>query len=294
MGINIIEYITKNTKFRQIDIANKLGVSRAQISKWKAGEYIPSDREEELIEIAGLFSHNPEWAIWAKTEENAQDWMNYIIHMCERVDLHFNDILDEPELYIPMIIIRLVDLGVSFPEAPSIEDMTKDWEGDEDDEEYEVYNYTDFDNLISEFLENYSYLTEWCDYHFGNSNDDLYDQITDLSDYACDLSLRSIDKKLLIACGVNQHQLEQEMKGVIWAIKGRISSICNTMNELQIPITTDYFNYVNKLPAELDDELLWLKNAQGIEQFLPYGQQLLLQETRQTNQLLEKLFSDGR
>lgn len=64
------------------------------------------------------------------------------------------------------------------------------------------------------------------------------------------------------------------------------------MNESNT-ITTDYFNYINKHSVALDNELVYLKSAPGIEQFLPYGQQLLLQETRENNRLLKKFLGEN-
>ena len=52
MAFNIIEYITKNTDLKQKDIAKKLGVTTGQISKWKQGEYIASERQKELNKLA--------------------------------------------------------------------------------------------------------------------------------------------------------------------------------------------------------------------------------------------------
>ena len=49
---------------------------------------------------------------------------------------------DEPEIYAPIILTALVELGLKLPEvAPSISDMEKD-----------EYKFTDFDNFIHDYL----------------------------------------------------------------------------------------------------------------------------------------------
>ena len=47
---NLIKQILVNTDLKQKDLAQKIGVSTAQISKWNKGARIPLSRQEQLIE----------------------------------------------------------------------------------------------------------------------------------------------------------------------------------------------------------------------------------------------------
>lgn len=67
--MNIIDYITRNKGLKQKDIADRLNVSKAQVSKWKSGEYISYSKQEELNKLAGLFGNDTEWAVITKTKE---------------------------------------------------------------------------------------------------------------------------------------------------------------------------------------------------------------------------------
>jgi transcriptional regulator with XRE-family HTH domain len=87
MNTNIIEYIIKNKKIKQNEIAKKLGVTTGQISKWKQGEYISSERRLELNKLADLFSDNPDWIDISKTKRNAESWFKYINQLSDNANI---------------------------------------------------------------------------------------------------------------------------------------------------------------------------------------------------------------
>lgn len=74
---NLISHILTNTKMSQKDLAAAIGVSGAQISKWKSGEPIPFGRKGELMEIAQIPS-NFEVLELAGTEENIDQWIHHL------------------------------------------------------------------------------------------------------------------------------------------------------------------------------------------------------------------------
>jgi transcriptional regulator with XRE-family HTH domain len=89
MNTNIVNYIIKNKKLTQSQIAEKLSVSQVAVSKWKRGENIPDEREVELLQIADLYwkitDNEPEiftidskWNILIQSEENQEDWYDLI------------------------------------------------------------------------------------------------------------------------------------------------------------------------------------------------------------------------
>ena len=103
MAFNIIEYITKNTDLKQKDIAKKLGVTTGQISKWKQGEYVASERKEELNKLAGLFGHNYEWAVISKTKKNSDAWFEYVMWHSSNENVSNHEIEDKGDWKIPLI-----------------------------------------------------------------------------------------------------------------------------------------------------------------------------------------------
>src|SRR5258708_15876336 len=91
---NLIEYVLKHTNLNQADLARKLKVSRAQISKWKAGDYISLNRQSELLKLAGLFDTVcVEWAMFAQSKENAEAWYSYVFEVLDNVE--WGDVLKD-------------------------------------------------------------------------------------------------------------------------------------------------------------------------------------------------------
>ena len=155
MAFNIIEYITKNTGLKQKDIAKKLGVTTGQISKWKQGEYIASERKEELNKLAGLFGHNTEWAVLSKTKANSDAWFKYVLWHSSNELVSNREIKDEGDWAIPKIFIRLSQLGMSLPnKAPNVKKLKSG-----------VDDWNDFDMAMSKILRSYGILIEWNDKH---------------------------------------------------------------------------------------------------------------------------------
>ena len=59
---------------RQKELAMRLGVSPAQISKWKKGEYMSMEMETKLRGLAELEASDPEFVLWAGSREDAKKW----------------------------------------------------------------------------------------------------------------------------------------------------------------------------------------------------------------------------
>lgn len=58
----------------QKDLALRLGVSPAQISKWKNGEYISMDMSTKLVELADIGSNDPDFVLLAGSVRDAEKW----------------------------------------------------------------------------------------------------------------------------------------------------------------------------------------------------------------------------
>ena len=58
----------------QKELALRLGVSPAQISKWKNGEYISMDMSTKLVELAGIGSNDPDFVLLAGSVRDAEKW----------------------------------------------------------------------------------------------------------------------------------------------------------------------------------------------------------------------------
>lgn len=293
MKTNIIEYIIKNKELKQKDLAETLGVSRAQISKWKSGEHIPHDREKELMEIAGLFGFSPSWAILVKTEENSQAWIDYMEHMNQIVDDTYSSPYfdDEAEIYTSIIIQALCELGLKIPEkAPEIKN----------DDESEDYEFSDFDDFVYQYLTNYGPITTWCQKYLSEDDKDgymLYDLQQDLScHYPIFLTLKYIDNKLLEKNGFDLNDLKSKLSEEENNARKDIHRLCLMLSELKVSFKTDYYDLVNKHPYELDDILTFSgamryspNSSVAMEEYFSFPDRLILAELRATRMLYEEI-----
>ena len=91
--INIINYLIKEKGLKQFEIAEKLNVKDAQISKWKLGVNIPKDREVELMKLAGIYWERDDgsspllsWAVKVRNQENENSWYEFFKTCLEKVD----------------------------------------------------------------------------------------------------------------------------------------------------------------------------------------------------------------
>lgn len=286
--MNVIEYIINNKGLRQTDLAQELGVSRAQVSRWKSGEYIPSGRKEALMRLAGLFGDDPDWAILAKTEENAQEWIKYIKSMNDDLSScgHLVSPLleDMADFYVPQLLLSLSEIGVSIPEkAPQKED---------DEENTDAAD--SFESLVDEYLRHYGVLITWCRKYVFFEESDLFDIGAELESYTQEVALFYIEKKLLEETGVDSDKFEQFVARVRGDVKREIMRLCSAMKAIHTPFETDYFDLINKNPYEISEELEESEWAQysSIDCYLPYADRVLLEETRRTNEILEKLLEN--
>ena len=288
MTTNLIDYIIKNKGLRQKDIAENLNVSKAQVSKWKSGEHIPHERREKLLSMAGLFGYDSEWAILVGSESNSERWISYMAHMNEIVDDNVCsfELEDEPEIYSPIILTALVEQGLKLPKtAPNISDMEKD-----------EYRFTDFDNFIHDYLTCYGPMIEWSRVYLLSEDDELFDHFGNITAHSIDLALRYVSDKNLEKVGFDLSDLNSRLSEIDRKARIEISALCTNMQNLKIPFKTDYFDIVNNHPYEIDDNLLHstasiyspLPNV-AMRDFLSYGEQLILAETRANRLILEDI-----
>jgi len=286
MKLNIIEYITKNTDFRQKDIAERLAVSTAQISKWKSGEYISQEREEALLQLAGLFGDDAEWAMLVKTEENSKSWIEYVRYRNEIVDLPSYTIQDMPEIYVRLILSSLADVGVVLPNsAPSVNQIDKDG-----------YESSLFDSLVGNYLDEYSRLIYWHQANIGSLNfddaviDGPHKEVYELEDCAVSLTLCYVDNELLIETGADNVKLKHFQQQSRRKTKDAIVALCEAMRSRKMPFTTDYFDYLSKSPEWLEDEqIITEEGVTSVTDFLTYQERNILEKIDLNNRLLTEL-----
>jgi transcriptional regulator with XRE-family HTH domain len=290
MKINVIDYIIKSTGLKQKDLAEKLKVSRAQISKWKSGETIPFNRVETLNKLAGLHGKNTDWAILTKTEENSNAWIEYLLILGDysnNYHLH-----DDPESHATDILLLLKELGVKIPpKAPSVDIVIQNG-----------YKMTSFDKMILDLMKNYAGLLDWCNHHLFysieliNNDSDVFDLSAELAKYALNIAIMCIPRVSRKSTGMDSKKLEDFVKKTKKEVTVAIIKLCQAMNKINLSFTTDYFDYINKDPSKFSHDIYMIEAKKenkdfedSVENYLPFGVSSILKEAKKTNALLLEL-----
>lgn len=110
----------------QKELALRLGVSPAQVSKWKNDEHMSFDMEEKFRELTGIGERHPEFVVWSGSLSNAIKWENLIRELAElavdSAETGYDTwpLQEEPELVCWQTFHTLREMGVDIPqEFPS-------------------------------------------------------------------------------------------------------------------------------------------------------------------------------
>jgi len=276
MTKNIIDYITQNTSLKQKDIAKKLGVTTGQISKWKQGEYISAERRLELNQLADLFSDNPDWVDISKTKPNAESWFKYITQLSDNANLDIKELIDNKEILIPPIFIRLSQLGVKIPKkAISINDS--EWRS--------------FGNSLSNLLLCYSIIFKWNSRHFLEISNEksVLKTINEITDETLNIALSGLIKIHRSSLGINENLFLEHIQDTKSRTKKLIQKLLRKMNLHKILITEDFFLVIDESPDWLAVKLSLDDKEDNIHNYLPYSERKKLELTQYETLLLESL-----
>lgn len=293
--LNLVEYITNKGAYSQADLARELNVSRAQITKWKAGECLPHDRQAQLMKLAGLFDTvSEEWAMFAETQENAEAWYTYFRALVE--DLEWGVSLcdlssDTPEIYFWHILEELLDLGA---EISSVAPETR-WEGEDE------YNLTPLASCLTAIFETWGQLYDWMDVtlEFDDLDDtvtyELFEVVEDLRWIASGIAIEDVEQELLTAIGCDPAKIQSHVEQSRKKAATRLAEICNIRIKHGLPITDDYFQLLTVPAIELA-ESPWFRpiphsrhTGQAITSYLPYGERQLLAHQECQARMLQQI-----
>jgi len=154
---NLMTLTLKNLGGTQKDLALKLGVSPAQISKWKSGEHMSFDMEEKLCSLAGIGERNPNIVVWTGGTEQADKWSQLIKYLADVAIAgdetgYITDPLceEDDDLLCLDTLSNLRELGVDIPkEFPAELDFELDDEASVEEFE-ERYYENPYCKLISD------------------------------------------------------------------------------------------------------------------------------------------------
>ena len=278
MKTNIIEYILKNTDYIQRDIADKLGVSRAQVSKWKHGSYIPFDRLESLKEMASLTMDNVDWEIFTATQKNSDQWVEFVSELNDSCLEGRPDpsIQDEPDVYVPSLVLTLKELGLPVPQNPY---------GQENAPAEKAL----IEKFFPVFMNEYNKVSEWMGRFLRFNDCDLMDQVYNLESYIPHIVIFHLDGEEFEGTAINARAIKDVAYREIGTAKRLIGQLCKDVLASGEALTVEPFDLIQNTPNELQDAADFFSIAPSVKDFLPIGQQQLLRQLETNQVLLEEL-----
>ena len=90
-NVGLIEVALKYTGWKQNALAKRLKVSETQITKWKQGERMPSEREQQIRKVANIGTIHTDWADSAGSAESLEKWRNFIMYLAHEAERYAED-----------------------------------------------------------------------------------------------------------------------------------------------------------------------------------------------------------
>lgn len=210
----LVQLALNNMSCSQKDLAQRLGVSPAQISKWKKGEHMSSDMEQRIRELSQIGGKDPEFVLLSGSLENAVKWEKLIFFLAEWIqadaETGYNTIplQEKDETLCMQTFHTLKGMGVDFPSSFP-EELDFDYEqvmedSDDADAKWDLLEKNPYSSLISDifrsFNDVYGFYAAYVSELMNDDDLNLYD--TDASDIEyclMDLAASKVDVDIQLA-----------------------------------------------------------------------------------------------
>jgi transcriptional regulator with XRE-family HTH domain len=300
---NIIRYLINEKNFKQKDIAEKLNVKDAQISKWKLAVSIPAEREVELMKIAGVYWERENnirptstWALLVESKENEDKWFDYFKKLFndasvnpfpsyERYSIAKN-LISENEL-AEIFLTRFNEAGIFIPkDPPSYTDPYSDPEA--------------WHHFASTYVMNYLQLENWCCENLNIENSYERDFFDFLPRYAI-LKMTIEEDTDLNEQVPNPFDLNEYKQFLIEQSYEIESSIIHSARYQGLDVSDSMFvdlieypkqkNPKKSINADFDEFTTFdtSDNEESDDQYLSYGERKLLKEIKANQKLLTQV-----
>ena len=220
----------------QKQLALRLGVSQAQISKWKNGEHISSEMSDKLRELADLGDMDPDVVLLAGSKEDAKKWMQLIRHVADLAECDaeagYNtaplvEDLDDDNCFLFWNTFHVLqEMGVNIP-RPFPKELEAYIADDNDDEGEAIW-----DNQIASLIyDMFKSLTNVYGFYAAFVSDLIFDEelgLVDTPAWEIDSELLSLaaskldlDDNEIPGFSRFKHKVESEVAGMVAYIKER-------------------------------------------------------------------------
>lgn len=186
----------------QKQLAEKLGVSPTQISKWKKGEYMSYDSRRKIDDILNIGDMEPAFILMAGSIEKAKKWRNILTYIAklsnEDAETGYDTLplIEEPQLIITDLFLILKEIG--YLVSPTVFDDIPEDLGDLDDDTFEECFCHPFIEFIQEIFYNFNdvygfYVAYIEPLHSYFDFSDPPDSLTDIYYELLDLTIAKMD-----------------------------------------------------------------------------------------------------
>jgi len=117
----LVNLALKILNCNQKELANRLGVSQTQISKWKNGEHMSYDMNKKIRSLLSIGEKDPSFILKSGSIANAKKWdrlINYLAEIAyEGAETGYNTypLLDELGILSVSVFDTLADMGITIP-----------------------------------------------------------------------------------------------------------------------------------------------------------------------------------
>jgi transcriptional regulator with XRE-family HTH domain len=144
----------------QKELAERLGVSPTQISKWKKNEYMSSDMEDRIKAITKIGDVDPAVVLWAGSPKSAKQWQKLFHELAEMADEageagYPTEPLQDPiGLLSVQTVMTLNDMGVAPPKVFPKE--LQNLLGDQDNADWDIVNENPYAGLVQRIYRSFT------------------------------------------------------------------------------------------------------------------------------------------
>lgn len=258
----LIELATKHLSCTQKELANQLGVSPTQISKWKKGEYISSEMRENFKKLLNIDELHPEFILMAGSLEDAKNW-DHLIHIladlahdCAETGYDTKPLQEDFQLLSWHTFHTLKQIGLtppfSFPRELDI-----DYENS-DEEEHEIFMGNIENHPISHLIWNiflavndvYGFYAAYIAEIIDDESLDLFEtDAVNIEPCLIELATCKIDISIEIAPNFNKFRYETLENYKEW-----LSIVKEKAFRANIPLRAELLNLVYDSQDELSHE----------------------------------------
>jgi len=140
----LVNLALKILNCNQKELANRLGVSQTQISKWKNGEHMSYDMNKKIRSLLSIGEKDPSFILKSGSIANAKKWdrlINYLAEIAyEGAETGYNTypLLDELGILSVSVFDTLADMGITIP-TTFPEELSLNYESDDDEEQETIW-----------------------------------------------------------------------------------------------------------------------------------------------------------